>query len=161
MCCGSKKALSFLPCLKVSHDFAVNFDEDNPECAGELPTPFPSPKHGHRDIHTLLRLLRLAQTFACTTKAVPACLSYLPCCRSHIPPFIFVPDFFLPCFCSSQICTDIRTRSNTHGRTRSWEVCHYAAGSISGSRTQRKTTLICMCEMGFCAPLFTWLTFPP
>lgn len=88
-------------------------------------------------------------------KQSPACLSYLPCCRSHIPPFIFFPDFFLPCFCSSQICTDIRTRSNTHGRTRSWEVCHYAAGSISGSCTQRKTTLICMCEMGFCAPLFT------
>lgn len=24
------------PPVKVSHDFAVNFDEDNPECAGEL-----------------------------------------------------------------------------------------------------------------------------
>lgn len=25
----------FFPNMKVSHDFAVNFDEDNPECAGE------------------------------------------------------------------------------------------------------------------------------
>lgn len=122
VCCGSKKALSFLPCLKVSHDFAVNFDEDNPECAGELPTPFPSPKHGHRDIHTLLRLLRLAQTFACTTKAVPACLSYLPCCRSHIPPFIFVPDFFFyPVFAPhkyAQTYARVRTRTDAHAAGR-------------------------------------------
>ncbi len=25
----------FSPSIQVSHDFAVNFDEDNPECAGE------------------------------------------------------------------------------------------------------------------------------
>lgn len=29
-------------------------------------------------------------------KQSPACLSYLPCCRSHIPPFRFFPDFFPP-----------------------------------------------------------------
>ncbi|KAM7373081.1 hypothetical protein PAMP_007961 [Pampus punctatissimus] len=29
-----KKGSVSLPCMKVSHDFAVNFDEDNPECAG-------------------------------------------------------------------------------------------------------------------------------
>lgn len=33
---GFNKALCALLNMKVSHDFAVNFDEDNPECAGKL-----------------------------------------------------------------------------------------------------------------------------
>lgn len=31
---GTKLCVFFF-FLQVSHDFAVNFDEDNPECAGE------------------------------------------------------------------------------------------------------------------------------
>lgn len=33
--CFKLRALFSLLHIKVSHDFAVNFDEDNPECAGE------------------------------------------------------------------------------------------------------------------------------
>lgn len=38
--------------MKVSHDFAVNFDEDNPECAGEIANAPDSFTHRQFHVHT-------------------------------------------------------------------------------------------------------------
>lgn len=72
--------------VKVSHDFAVNFDEDNPECAGEL-----SKKH------TRLHL----QTVSHPHITAP---SVSPVSALHGPLIIFLPLFPTHTHTRAQIC---------------------------------------------------------
>lgn len=132
--------------MKVSHDFAVNFDEDNPECAGELSNTLDSFTHRQFHIHTSrdqnnspVSVQRASHLFLAVSPA-------------------FLPLYLSPTFSSSHTHTNMHRHAHTlkHHR-QSWEICRYAAESISGSKRQGKTTLICMCEMGFCALIPTYL----
>lgn len=73
---------------------------------------------------------------------------------SRLPPAVSVPTFFPLLHAATQTHTHTQLNiTDTAGRFGG-----FAAGSISSSRRQRKTTLICMCEMGFCAFIPTYLS---
>lgn len=99
--------------------------------------------------HTNTNQLHLHRRFECSHGHSYLSLAVNPI----IPPLYLSPLSDSSAHTYIQKHTSMNTHVNTHEC--SWELCHYAAGSISGSRIQRKTTLICMCEMGFCAILPT------
>lgn len=100
----------------------------------------------HTNTHSLLYLHRPFDSLSSTRHRTKASLS-LPVCSIFHPPYLSSFGF------CPQIYRHTHINTHTHTRARSWEILHYAAGSISVS----KTTLICMCEMGSCSPLPTYL----